>query len=74
VDGETPVVEQVRNWQTTQYDECVGQEPAVTSPPQALGTHHCHSGRVGDLDERVEAGMELRAGHVIGVGPKRLVA
>ena len=74
VGGQPPVVEQVPDIHVAEEDERVSQKASMTAPPHAFGAHHHHSVGRSQFDQRIEAGPELLCGHVIGIGPERLVA
>lgn len=62
----------MRDFETVR-DQGIGDEPAVTAPPQCLGAHDGLPHRSRACFEIVQRGPELLRFHVVGVGAERLV-
>lgn len=57
-----------------QRGQYVGDDPAVTPPPQDLGAHHHRSQTTTEEEQLGESFREFLGRDVIGVGPKRWMA
>ena len=68
---QAPIGEQVADVPAP-HGQGVGHQPPVAAPPQGLGAHDRGPAPPSQLLQPRQARGELRAGHVVRVGPERL--